>query len=158
MNSLITFIKENIRLIIGAFLLIFAIALIVTFAMSRRSPKVTVNGQSFKVTVAKTEDQKQIGLSETERLRDNEGMLFVFDSAGHYPFWMKNMKFPIDIIYINGDKVTTVIDSAKPSNESDENLDIYQPDERSDKVLEIKAGLARKHQIKKGSTVKIENL
>ena len=83
-------------------------------------------------------------------------MLFVFDSADYYAFWMKNMKFPIDIIYVKGDKVTTVIHQAQPTSLL--NMPIYQPNEKSDKVLEINSGLSKTYNIKAGSVVKIQNL
>lgn len=70
---------------------------------------------------------------------------------------MKEMRFPIDIIYIKGGIVTTVIKNAQIPDESN-NLPIYQPTEKSDKVLEINSGLSEKYNIKKGSSVKIENL
>jgi len=67
------------------------------------------------------------------------------------------MNFPIDIIYINGNKVTTIIKNALPPSDSI-SLTTYQPKEKSDKVLEVNAGLADKYNIREGSTIKIENL
>lgn len=148
--------RENIRLILGVAVVIFLILLLLTFLLSRRSTKVTIEGQTFSVKVAKTDKDKQIGLSETKRLSINKGMLFVFETSDYYSFWMKNMKFPIDIIYINGDKVTYVVNSAPVP--TDNNLSIYQPSEKSDKVLEINSGLSKKYNIKVGSPVKIQGL
>ena len=150
------FIKENIRLILGVAVVIFALLLLLTLLFSRKSTKVVVEGQTFSVIVAKTDKEKQIGLSETKKLDKNKGMLFVFDSADYYAFWMKNMKFPIDIIYVNGNKVTTVIHQAQPTSLL--NMPIYQPSEKSDKVLEINSGLSKTYNIKAGSVVKIQNL
>jgi uncharacterized membrane protein (UPF0127 family) len=150
------FIKENIRLILGVAVVIFALLLLLTLLFSRKSTKVIVEGQTFIVKVAKTDKEKQIGLSETKKLDKNKGMLFVFDTADYYAFWMKNMKFPIDIIYVNGNKVTTVIHQAQPTSLLD--MPIYQPNEKSDKVLEINSGLSKTYNIKAGSVVKIQNL
>ena len=52
----------------------------------------------------------------------------------------------------------TIVENAKPPSSSGTDLTIYQPDDKSDKVLEVKAGLASKYNIKEGTTVKIENL
>lgn len=158
MEKLSTFIKDNIRLLLGAAVVIFAGALIASLILNKRSAQVVVNGQSFAVVVAKSEKDRQIGLSKTDGLAENQGMLFVFDTPDYYPFWMKEMKFPIDIIYIQGDKVTTVIENAKPPASTNGNLEIYEPTDKSDKVLELKAGSAKKHSVKKGTSVKIENL
>lgn len=158
MERISIFIKNNIRLLTGAFVVIFIALIITSLILGKRSTQVLVNGETFTVTLAKTEKDRQIGLSKTEKINDDQGMLFVFDSPDYYPFWMKEMKFPIDIIYINGDKITTVIDNAKPPTNADGNLEVYEPAEKSDKVLELKAGTAKKHNIKKGTSVKIENL
>ena len=74
-----------------------------------------------------------------------------------YNFIQQNPQFSKDIIYINGDKVTTVIENAKPGT-SEANLEIYQPDSESNKVLEINGGLAKKYNIKKGTIIKTGSL
>ena len=159
MQSLFNIIKENIRLLLGAAVVTFIGILLISFILSRESTgKVLINNQAFKVTVARSEKERQIGLSNTEQLNENQGMLFLFDRSDYHSFWMKNMKFPIDIIYINGDKVVTVIENAKPASDTGGNLEIYQPTDKSDKVLEISAGLAKKYNIKRGTSVNIENL
>ncbi len=53
------------------------------------------------VDLAITPDQQAKGLSIKNTLNDNEGMLFLFNVPGEYSFWMKDMKFPLDIIWIN---------------------------------------------------------
>ncbi len=150
-------IKENLRLLVGAAVVLFIGLLIITFVMSKQATQVTINNKTFNVKIADTEKERQIGLSNTEKLSENQGMLFVFDKPDFYSFWMKNMDYPIDIIYISGDKVTTVIENAKPGS-SEANLEIYQPDSASDKVLEVNAGLAKKYNIKKGTVVKTGSL
>lgn len=156
MDRITLFIKDNIRLILGIAVVVFAVVLLITILLNRKTPKVVINGQTFSVTVAKTDKEKQIGLSSRKSLAKNSGMLFVFDEPDYYSFWMKNMNFPIDIIYINGDKVDTIINNAMPVAQGA--LPIYQPSEKSDKVLEINAGLSNSYNIKSGTTVKIENL
>ncbi len=64
-------------------------------------PTATINKATYNVMLAKTDAERIKGLSGRDKLGTNEGMLFVFKDPGIYPFWMKNMKFPIDIIYIN---------------------------------------------------------
>lgn len=159
MDRILLLIKDNIRLLLGIAVVMFAIVIFITLILNgKKSTRVTVNDQKFNVTVAKTDKEQQVGLSNRKQIAKNQGMLFVFKDPDYYSFWMKEMEFPIDIIYINGNKVTTVIDSAKPPSSSSEQLTIFQPEDRSDKVLEINAGLAQKYNIKKGITVKIENL
>lgn len=158
MKTIFRIFKENLRLLIGGFVFLFIALLIITFVMSKQTTKIIVNDKTLNVKIAKSEKDKQIGLSKTNKIAENQGMLFVFDDSDFHSFWMKNMKFPIDIIYIKGDKVTTVIENAKPSTSSDENLEIFQPDEASDKVLEVNAGIAKKYNIKKGTIIKTGSL
>lgn len=155
--NLFRFLKENIRLLIGAVVVLFIGLLIITFVMSKQTKQVTVNDKSFNVKIAKTEKDRQIGLSKTDKITENQGMLFIFEKADYHSFWMKDMEFPIDIIYIKDNKVTTVIENAIPGDR-EENLEIYQPDEASDKVLEVSAGSAKKYNIKKGTLIKIGSL
>jgi len=159
LEGIIEFIKKNLRLLLGASVVILVLAVIITTVIRTGddSTKVRITDQTFNAQVARTDTEKQIGLSETEVLGENDGMLFVFDEPDFYSFWMKDMKFPIDIIYINGDKITTIIKNASPSS-SAENLVIYQPKEKSDKVFEINAGLADQLNLKEGMTINIESL
>jgi uncharacterized protein len=125
---------------------------------SGKIPSVSVANRKFKVVIAKTPKELQIGLSETKSLSNDQGMVFIFDRADYYPFWMKNMKFPIDIIYINKDTVATIINNAKAPKNNNENLTVYTPTTSSDKVLEINSGLAQKYNFKIGDKVTYENL
>lgn len=155
--NLFNYIKENIRLLIGALVVLFIGLLIITFIMSKQTKQVVVNNKSFNVKIADNEKERQIGLSKTTKIVENQGMLFIFDNADYHSFWMKDMKFPIDIIFIKGDKVVTVIENAKPGVK-EEDLEIYQPEEASDKVLEVSAGTAKKYNIKKGTLIRIGSL
>src|SRR5688500_16424694 len=68
-----------------------------------------INGNKVKLIVAKSESDRSKGLSGRNNLAKDQGMLFVFPQPGEYAFWMKDMKFAIDIIYINKDKVVYVV-------------------------------------------------
>ena len=115
----------------------------------------TVNSQRFNLYIAKTNKDKEIGLSGRDSLPKDYGMLFPFEHDGYYSFWMKNMKFPIDIIYIYDNKVVEVFKNAQPPKSPSEMPQIFRPTEKADTVLEINAGLADKYNIKKGTEVKV---
>ncbi len=161
MEKAIFILKENIRLLLGLAVVLFAVILAAAFTISRGTSlaktKVSVNNKTFSVFIAKSDTEKQIGLSGRDKISENEGMIFVFDKSDYYSFWMKEMKFPIDIIYMVNNKVITVVKNANPPDDS-KNLKIYQPKEKSDMVLELNAGLAEKYNIKEGTNVKVENL
>ncbi|MBI2033034.1 MAG: DUF192 domain-containing protein [Candidatus Levybacteria bacterium] len=122
--------------------------------LGKNAATVTINKQKFTAEVAKTPSEKQTGLSNKKSLPQDQGMLFVFDTPDLYPFWMKNMAFPIDMIFINKDKVVTVYQDLQPAIGL-ESPEIYQPDDLSDRMLEINAGLSQKYNIKPGDSVTI---
>jgi uncharacterized protein len=127
------------------------------FSFGNKKPTVTIGNQTFQVTIAKNQKDREVGLSQTKSISQNQGMIFLFDKPDHYAFWMKDMKFPIDIIYINNDTIVTIKSNALPPK-SGESPAIYTPTEPSNKVLEIQAGLSDKYHFKNGDKVKYENI
>lgn len=124
----------------------------------KKTPIVTINNQNFKVTVAASQKEREIGLSETKSLSQDQGMIFLFEKPDYYSFWMKNMKFPIDIIYIKSDTIVMIKNNVQPPKDNKESPIIYAPTAPVDKVLEIQAGLSEKYKFKNGDKVKYENL
>lgn len=157
------------KLILGLFALLLAIVFGIFYFQNNfkfnltlpffgKSPTATIQGHTFTLTVAKSPEEKQTGLSKKTSLAQDSGMLFPFDTPDYYSFWMKNMQIAIDIIYINNDHIVTIFENLQPPKSQDENLSIYKPDEPADKVLEINAGLSEKYGIKKGDQVTFTNL
>ena len=108
-----------------------------------------INNMVFAVEVVDTDEQIKKGLSGRSELAENQGMLFIFNQSGFYPFWMKEMLFPIDIIWLNNNKeVVFIKKDAQPCLE--ENCQIIEPDKKARYVLEVKAGIADKINIKIG--------
>ncbi len=116
---------------------------------------ITIDNQTFSVLVAKTEKEKEIGLSSRTGLPDNMGMVFPFDTPGFYAFWMKNMKFPLDIIYIHGNKIVTIINNLPNPTPQNDTWQIVKPTEAADLVLEINAGLSKKYNFQVSDMVKL---
>lgn len=149
-------IRLNIKKILIGLLAIVALAVLFVFLISQvKSPSLKVGNKNFSLYLAKTDKDKQVGLSKYNSISDGKGMLFVFDKADYYPFWMKDMKFPIDIIYIKNNKVVTVLTDLRA--ETSDSV-IYYPTSPSDKVLEVNAGLAAKNGIEAGDMVELKNL
>jgi uncharacterized membrane protein (UPF0127 family) len=116
--------------------------------------KVTLNGIELIADLAATNEQRAQGLSVKDALAENEAMLFVFDTAQDHSFWMKNMKFPIDIIWLDSNRTIVHIEhNLQPCN-----LDVLCPTHKPDNnsaiyVLETVAGFAEKHDIVEGTRV-----
>ena len=90
------------------------------------------------IEIAETDYETQTGLMYRNSMEDRQGMLFIFPDVAYHSFYMKNTKFPLDIIYIDEDlKVASIIKNAQPLNE--QSLPSEVPVMY---VLEVNAGLA----------------
>jgi hypothetical protein len=108
------------------------------------------NKAEIKVEIADDERERARGLSGRDSLDENAGMLFVFDQPGFYGFWMKEMKFSLDFIWISGDKTVDLTENVLPPQSDLEDLQKYFSRDPADKVLEVNAGWIKKHNIKIG--------
>jgi hypothetical protein len=79
-------------------------------------------------------------------------MLFVFDTEGYYSFWMKGMKFPLDFVWINNDKVVQIDKKVSPPLGKSPIITV-NPNFKVDKVLEINAGEVEANNIKVGDKI-----
>lgn len=146
------------KIIIGFIIILLVLSGFIFLQVNKNPlPKshVTIDKQTFSVEVATTSAQQELGLSGRASLPQNQGMLFVFPVADRYPFWMKEMKFPLDMLFINNNKIVTIFhDVPAPKDPSNTNtLPVYAPDGAANQVLEINAGLSKKYNFKKGDTV-----
>lgn len=115
---------------------------------------VTIGDHMLNVEIADTQDEQLLGLSFRESLAEDAGMLFLLKDKHRYTFWMKDMKFPLDIIWILDGKVFEINPNAQPEpGVKDSNLKIYIPSKPVDTVLEVNAGWAEKNGIKIGDRV-----
>jgi hypothetical protein len=120
-------------------------------------PSVRIGGTEIPVEVAKTDEERAKGLSGRISLEANKGMLFVFSEPGNYSFWMPDMNFPIDIIWITNGKVVGIENNV--SNEFDpQNPRFYLPPQPVKYVLEVNAGFAEARGIKIGDIVIFSNI
>jgi uncharacterized protein len=141
------------------FLLTLIIFICIFIVFSIKSPiksYVRLDGKQFYVDVAKTKEQQEKGLDIYSKLPITRGMIFPFRDAGYYSFWMKGMKFPIDIIYINNNKIVDIFTNVPYPKDSIQEPVIIRPSQKANFVLEINAGLSRKYNFKKGDLVKIQ--
>lgn len=148
--------RLTIFVIVALFGLLFG-AFLVAPSYKKEFKRVEINGASLLVEVASNADLRRIGLSGRGELGENSGMLFMFDRVDIYDFWMKDMKFPLDIIWIKNNKVADLEESVPPPpvGAPDASLPVYKPEAPADLVLEVKAGFAQKNQVRIGDEVKM---
>jgi uncharacterized membrane protein (UPF0127 family) len=154
----------RIKIILTIFLLL-AVALAIGLAWRARTPrspydhKLSVGSQNLFVQVANTPQEMEQGLSDRVRMADNQAMLFKFGSAQMPTFWMKDMNFALDFIWIDEGKIISITPNAPAAlidqngNFNDNNLPLYTPPSAVDEVLEVNAGWANKNHIEIGDRV-----
>lgn len=98
---------------------------------------VSIGEKKFVLEIADSSSKRQKGLSGGESLCEECGMLFVFEKPGQYAFWMKDMRFSLDIIWLLGDEVVFVAHDVSPDFSG-----VIEPNVFADCVIEVNAGSA----------------
>lgn len=159
--------KKDLAIIFGLFILIVALLAFgqgltsVGFVKDQSSQptarqkgftQVSIGTLNVAAKVASKASDRKKGLSNLESLPFGEGLLFVFETPGSYAFWMKDMKFAIDIIWLDENRrVVDLALSVPPEPGKDKKaLTLYRPRSDSLYVLEINAGLAQLHNVQIG--------
>ena len=99
----------NKKIIIVFWVIVIAIVFILKInkvvSPSENLPTAEINGYVFNIDIADDIEEMKQGLSGREALAENQGMLFIYKKKTPVSFWMKDMKFNIDLLWIDGDKV-----------------------------------------------------
>ncbi len=121
------------------------------------SEPLIIDSAIFTVEIASTSLSQTRGLSFRPSLGTNGGMLFIFDVGSVQTFWMKDMNFPLDMIWISGATVVGFTQNipAPPPGTALWNLPVYSSPGNTDKVLEVNAGTVAKYNIRVGDVVTI---
>lgn len=121
-------------------------------SLPAHSGELAINGRNIKVEVVDTENDRRAGLSGRVSLPRDAGMLFVFPERGKYTFWMKDMHFPLDFIWIDGGSVVDISPNV-PVFDDNGAISTLSPSQPVDMVLEISAGVAEDLGVKIGDKV-----
>ncbi len=134
-------------------ILIIVIVLLVAFCgwlCLRREKYIQINQQKIKVEVAESQEKIIQGLSGKESLCADCGMLFILPESEKHVFWMKEMKFDLDFVWIKGNRVVRI----------DENITHIKGEKEeivagvvANKVLEINAGKISQWRVKVGDEI-----
>lgn len=105
------------------------------------------------VEIADSEPERSKGLSNRKSLADNRGMLFLYQVPGKYSFWMKDMLFPLDFIWIRESKIVGISINVPNPTSSDAAPVMLNQTREFDAVLEVNAGFVQENGIKVGDKV-----
>lgn len=144
--------KKSFILTLAA--LVITLAVVMSFlntGLFHSRPMVKIAGQGIEVELARTPAEQAQGLSDHAPLADNQGMLFIFPDQQVRQFWMKDMLFPLDIIWLSNNRIIKIDRNLAPEGEKPKNL--YSSNLPVDRVLEINAGWADKHRVKENDLI-----
>ncbi len=113
------------------------------------------SGKVLRVEVMVKDEDRAMGLMFRPSLPLDRGMLFIFDSAEFHGIWMKNCKFPIDIVWLDQERQVVHLAESVPPCKADP-CPVYEPLRRASYVVELNAGQARREKVKLGATLSFE--
>ena len=102
--------------------------------------QIEIRGKSIAVEIADSPAEQRKGLGERDGLAWGTGMYFPYAKAGFYAFWMKGMRFPIDIVFLREGRIAEI--HPQVPFEKGGNGPTIQPRSLADAVLEVPAGYA----------------
>ena len=155
----IFFVLVVLAILVAAFLVYLYYPMASVPTQQPPTQTVTIGTTTVQVEVESTEAAREQGLSGRTSLPDGRGMLFVFQQDGDWGFWMKDMNFPIDIIFIsatqtpNVGSVVSVAVNASPEGYHQNPPQIFYPPTAVRYVLEVPAGFAAAHNVVQGTTL-----
>lgn len=141
---------------IGAFLVSFVVLVVWNNLIGPRTEVVVLADEPLEVYVADTLKHMYTGLGGRDDLGGKDGMLFLYDFPGKHAIVMRDMRFPIDIVWLNGGNVVDIapavpIEPGVPEYA----LTSYSPREDATMVLELPAGWAAVHDLEIGDTLRL---
>ena len=142
---------------------VLAIAVLVWLGVSSPSlvaspaviPLTLPSGKVLQVEVMVKDGDRAMGLMFRPSLPEDRGMLFVFEELGFHGIWMKNCRFPIDILWLD-EKLRVVhrYEGAPPCKT--EPCPVYEPLQQALYVVELSAGQARREKVSLGATLSFQ--
>ena len=119
--------------------------------------KVTINDIAFYIELADDDNERAMGLMYRKQMADEEGMLFIFPNSQYRAFWMKNTLIPLDILYFDQNrKLINISENTPPCKNTTTRCPNYPSKKPAKYVLEINAGLSKKHGFNAGDELRIE--
>ncbi|MFA5886589.1 MAG: DUF192 domain-containing protein [Patescibacteria group bacterium] len=144
---------QKITIIVVLIMLISALIVELTLNNKIEIVLVNINNQKIRSELVYQPNDLYRGLSGRKSLPENGGMLFNFDESGIRDFVMKDMNFPLDIIFISDNTVVKIFKNLPPEGNNPQK--IYNSGVAIDKALEVPAGYTELKDIKVGDRILI---
>jgi uncharacterized membrane protein (UPF0127 family) len=115
------------------------------FAYAFNQKDAVIGEAAIKINIADSKDERVKGLSDKNYLMSNNGLLFIFDESDFHGIWMKDMKFAIDIIWLDASLQVVHIEKNISPNTYPKT---FKPNNKALYVLEVPAGFVAENYIK----------
>ena len=119
----------------------------VEFFPNYKKTSTSINGYNVTIAIASTDEQRIRGLSGSEKLNENQGMLFLFDKPSKQGFWMNKMNYPIDIVWLDTNNKVVHIEKQLEPCKLFLACPVYNPQVDALYVIELRSGFADSHSI-----------
>jgi uncharacterized membrane protein (UPF0127 family) len=121
-------------------------------------PMTLPSGKVLQTEVMVKDEDRAMGLMFRPSLPLDHGMLFLFETADFHTIWMRNCKFPIDILWLDAQhKVVHLAEKVPPCTAKEAaDCEVYSPLARANFVVELNAGQARREKALVGSTIEFQ--
>jgi uncharacterized membrane protein (UPF0127 family) len=113
------------------------------------------SGKVLQSEVMVKDEDRAMGLMFRPSLPADHGMLFVFDQPDFHTIWMKNCRFPIDIVWLDDDRRVVDVAPSVPPCKADP-CPVYRPMRRARYVVEMNAGEARREKVARGAALEFK--
>ncbi len=146
--------RSSLALVVigGVFLFVVFLFESALFSGKIGGESVVIGGVEIRVDIADDAQERERGLSGRETLEEGKGMLFIFEKSGFWGFWMKDMLFSIDIIWVGDDmKVVHVEENISPETYPV----VFTPPQEARYVLEVRSGFTRAEGIGEGALLEL---
>ena len=142
----------NKKILLITVLLLFIAVVSACLILWPKGQKIVIGNKSYSVKVAKTQAERLKGLSGTSSLANDSAMLFDFGQSGDWQIWMKDMNYPIDILWTdNNGTVLGTKQNATPQSYPE----VFSINKPSYYVIELNNGEIAKQNIANGTKIKI---
>lgn len=150
-ERILWWLKGPLGVLVVAVVVLYGVVVVAQIANRNSTTDILqVNGRSFSLQIARSEQQRELGLGKRASLPANQGMLFIFPQVQPECFWMKDMHFSLDMIWINTNKqIVYIKHNVGPSTYPDS----FCPTQPVKYVIELNAGMADSTGMRVGQTL-----
>jgi len=141
-------------------LIIFLAILLSTFGLKLfnlrlQTIQMELQGEVLDLWVAKNTYQHYKGLGGRESFEEKDGLIMIFPQADKYAIVMRDMEFPIDVVWFSQGKVVDMAQNLPPEDKVEKDLTKYYPRQKASLILELPAGWISSHGLKIGDEIRL---